>query len=242
MITQQKLANRRDEHPNSMTTGGTKQRTTNNKTSASGFSVSMMDVSISQLNNLLLQAPLFSDRFLKYTKCSTRLSSKSSSLVHIIWKQFQIPRKKTKKQGKSAWPIPEMRPTWNYWDGIRNINHQTHHPFTTSSQRQFGEAGWQSQPIWEGLGDLFGKMLLGRISSGGTSRTTPSIESYSSSLRANFLRNTFSNSISSNDLAFSAACTWAKLAYFVADRDIKAISSSVSFLKNFAGLPPHTCQ
>jgi hypothetical protein len=27
----------------------------------------------------------------------------------------------------------------------------------------------------------------------------------------------------------------------VDDWEIKAISSSVSFLRNFAGLPPHTC-
>lgn len=67
-------------------------------------------------------------------------------------------------------------------------------------------------PIYAALGALSaGKMLLGRISSGGTSRTTPNMESYSSSRRACFLRNAFSNSISSKLFAFSAAWTCAKL-------------------------------
>lgn len=65
--------------------------------------------------------------------------------------------------------------------------------------------------FWEALADLSDKTLSGRMSCGGTSRTTPSMESYSSSRRANFLRNTFSNSISSNVFTFSAAWTWARL-------------------------------
>lgn len=61
------------------------------------------------------------------------------------------------------------------------------------------------------LADLSGKTLSGRTSSGGTSRTTPSMESYSSSLRAKLFLNTFSNSILSNSLAFSSACARARL-------------------------------
>lgn len=53
--------------------------------------------------------------------------------------------------------------------------------------------------------------LFGRTSSWGVSRITPIIESYSSSRRAYFLQRTFSNSISSKGLAFSAAWTCAKL-------------------------------
>lgn len=61
-------------------------------------------------------------------------------------------------------------------------------------------------PLKEAFGAAFsGRTLSGKISSDGVSRTTLTIESYSSSFRANFLQSNFSNSILSKLFAFSAA-------------------------------------
>jgi len=130
--------------------------------------------------------------------------------------------KKLKSQKQRGWAWPNA---WNMqynltlalqppklleWKAAFSLNpHTTNYPLTWISGGQTFNGITKLQAAF---GILSGIILLGRISSGGVSRTTPSIESYSSSRRANFLWSTFSNSISSRPLAFSAAWTCAKLA------------------------------